>query len=157
MNPYTIIYMPISSSPLPPPPLPPPPLLSSFFFVFFFNYTFSLLRFQMLSPFPVSPLKIPYPLPTPLPPPHSCFLVLAFPYRDPVLSLMISESIYLCICQVLEKPPPPSRRQLYQAPVSKHFLSSTIVSRFEDCIWAGSPGGAVSVPFLQSLIHTFSP
>ena len=64
-------------------------------------------------------------------------------------------SICLCICQALAKP---LRRQLYQAPVSKHFLASTIVFGFGDCIWGGSPGGAVSGwPFLQSLLHTLSP
>ena len=51
----------------------------------------------------------------------------------------------------------PLRRQLYQAPVSKHLLASTIVSGFGNCIWDGSPGGAVSGwPFLQSLLHTLS-
>ena len=63
-------------------------------------------------------------------------------------------SIHFCICQALAEP---LRRQLYQAPVSKHFLASTIVSGFGDCIWDGSPGGAVSGwPFLQSLLHTLS-
>jgi hypothetical protein len=66
----------------------------------------------------------------------------------------IAESIHLCICQVLVEP---LRRQLYQAPVSKHLLTSTIVSRFGDCIWVGSPGGAFSGwSFLQSLLHTLS-
>ena len=66
----------------------------------------------------------------------------------------LAASINLCICQVLAEP---LRRQLYQAPVSKHFLASTIVSGFGDCIWNGSPGeGAVSGwPFLQSLFHAF--
>jgi hypothetical protein len=41
------------------------------------------------------------------------------------------ESIYLCICQALAEP---LRRQLYQVPVSKHLLASTIVSGFGDCI-----------------------
>jgi len=51
----------------------------------------------------------------------------------------------------------PLRRQLYQAPVSKHFLASAIVTGFGGCIWDGSPGGAVSRwPFLQSLIHSSS-
>ena len=49
-----------------------------------------------------------------------------------------------------------TRRQPYQAPVSKNFLASSIPSRFCDCIWDGSPGGAVSTwHFLQSLLHTF--
>jgi hypothetical protein len=51
-----------------------------------------------------------------------------------------------------------SRRQVYQAPISKHFPASVIASVFGDCIWHGSPGWAVSVwPFLQSLLHTLSP
>ena len=51
----------------------------------------------------------------------------------------------------------PLRRQLYQAPISEHFLASTIVSRFGDCIWDGSSRGAVSGwPFLQCLLHTLS-
>ena len=51
----------------------------------------------------------------------------------------------------------PLRRQLYQAPVSKHFLAFTIVSGFGDCIWDGYSGGAGSgCPFLRSLLHTLS-
>jgi hypothetical protein len=66
----------------------------------------------------------------------------------------LNESIHLCICQVLAEP---LRRQLYQAPVSKHLLASTIVSGFGNCIWNRSPGGAVSGwPFLQSLPHFVS-
>jgi hypothetical protein len=60
-------------------------------------------------------------------------------------------SIHFCICQTLAEP---LRRELNQAPVSKHLLASTIVSGFVDCIWDGSPGGAVSGwSFLQSLLH----
>jgi hypothetical protein len=60
--------------------------------------------------------------------------------------------IHLCICQILAEP---LRRQLYQAPVSKHFLASTMVSGFGNCMWDGSPGGTVyGWPFLQSLLHT---
>jgi hypothetical protein len=48
--------------------------------------------------------------------------------------------------------------QPYQAPVSNHFLASAIASRFDDCIWDGSTGSAVSGrPSLQSLLHTLSP
>jgi hypothetical protein len=36
-------------------------------------------------------------------------------------------NIHFCICQALAEP---LRRQLYQAPVSKHLLASTIVSGF---------------------------
>ena len=39
-------------------------------------------------------------------------------------------SIHLGICQALSGP---LRRQLYQAPVSKHFLASTTVSGFGGC------------------------
>jgi hypothetical protein len=39
-----------------------------------------------------------------------------------------------------------------------HFLASTIVSGFSNCIWDKSPSGAVSGwPFLQSLLNTLSP
>jgi len=59
-------------------------------------------------------------------------------------------SIHLCICQALAKP---LRRQLYQVPVSIHFLASSILpSLVAVYIWAGSAGGAGSeCPFLQSL------
>jgi hypothetical protein len=67
----------------------------------------------------------------------------------------LTVSIHLCICQTLTEP---LRRQLYQAPISKHFLASTIVSGFGICLWDGSPGGAVSrCPFLQSLLHSLPP
>ena len=42
-----------------------------------------------------------------------------------------------------------------QAPVSKHFLASAIVSGFGVCMWNRFPGGSVSGwPFFQSLLHT---
>ena len=64
-------------------------------------------------------------------------------------------SLHFCIFQALAEP---LRRLLYQASVSKHLLASTIVSGFGDCIWDGSPGGAVSRwPFLQSLCSTLCP
>jgi hypothetical protein len=63
----------------------------------------------------------------------------------------LAASIHLCVSQALAES---FRRQLSQAPVSKHVLASTIESEFGDCIWDGSPGGAVSGwPFLQSLLH----
>jgi hypothetical protein len=63
-------------------------------------------------------------------------------------------SIYFCICQALAEP---LRRELYQAPVSKHLLASTTVSGFGDCKWDGSPDESVSRwSFLQSLLHTLS-
>ena len=62
-------------------------------------------------------------------------------------------SVHLCIWQALAET---LRRQLYQAPVSKHFLASTIVSGFGNCIWDGSADGAVSGwLFLRSLLHIF--
>jgi hypothetical protein len=64
----------------------------------------------------------------------------------------LDTSIHFCTFQALAEA---LRRQLYQAPISKHFLASTIVSGFYDCIW--DTGGSVSGwPFLQSLFHTFS-
>ena len=53
----------------------------------------------------------------------------------------LAMSIRLCICQALAGP---LRRQLYQAPFRKHFLASTTVSGFGDCIWDESPGGTVT-------------
>jgi hypothetical protein len=50
-------------------------------------------------------------------------------------------NIHFCICQALGEP---LRGQLYQAPVSRLLLASTIVSGFGGCIWDGSPGGTVS-------------
>jgi hypothetical protein len=66
----------------------------------------------------------------------------------------MAESIHLCIFQVLTEP---LRRQLYQTPVSKQLLTSTIVSGLGNYIWDGSPCGAISGwPFLQSLLDTLS-
>jgi hypothetical protein len=66
----------------------------------------------------------------------------------------LTASIHLFICQTLAEP---LRRQLYQASVSKHFLVSTNLSGFGDCVWDGSPGGAVSgCPFPQCMLHTLS-
>ena len=50
----------------------------------------------------------------------------------------LAACICLCTSQALAEP---LRRQLYQA---QHFLASTIVFGFGDCIWDGSPSGAVS-------------
>ena len=82
-------------------------------------------------------------------------LSLTPPLWTPCSVQWLAESIHLCICQALAEP---LRRQLYQAPVSKLLLASTIVSASGDCIWDGSPGGAVfGWPFLQSLLHTLCP
>jgi hypothetical protein len=66
----------------------------------------------------------------------------------------LAASIHICISQVLADP---LKRQLYQAPVSKHFLASVIVYGFGVCIWDGSPCVAVSGrTFLQFLLHSVS-
>jgi hypothetical protein len=43
----------------------------------------------------------------------------------------MAKSIHLCICQAQVEP---LKRQLYQAPVSKHLLASTVVAEFGNCI-----------------------
>jgi hypothetical protein len=48
----------------------------------------------------------------------------------------LAKRIHLCICQALAEP---LKRQLYQAPVSKHLLAFTAVSGFGDCIWDEIP------------------
>jgi hypothetical protein len=48
----------------------------------------------------------------------------------------LAMSIHFCICQALAEP---LRRQLYQSSISKHLLTSAIVSGFSNCIWDGSP------------------
>ena len=66
----------------------------------------------------------------------------------------LAASILICIAQALAKP---LRRQLYQAPVSKNFLASAIVTGFGGCIWDRSPGWAVfGWPFLQFLLKSLS-
>jgi hypothetical protein len=68
------------------------------------------------------------------------------PLVTPCSVQWLAASIHLCICQALAEP---LRRQLYHIPVRKHLLATTIVSEFGNCIWSGSPGGAVSGwPFL---------
>jgi hypothetical protein len=82
-------------------------------------------------------------------------LSLTPPFGTPCSVQWVAMSICLCTYQSLLEP---LRSQVYQAPISKHFWTSTIVSEFGDCIWYGSPGGAVSGwPFLQSLFHTLYP
>ena len=52
----------------------------------------------------------------------------------------------------------PLRRHLYQDPVRKHLLSSSIFSGFGVYMWDGSPGGEGSGwLLLHSLLHTLSP
>ena len=63
-------------------------------------------------------------------------------------------SIHFCICHALAKP---LRRQLYQAPISHHLLTFTIVYRFFYYRWDGLPGRATfGWSFLQFLLHTLS-
>ena len=52
-------------------------------------------------------------------------------FGDLTLSPMDGLSIHFCMCQALAEP---LRRQLYQAPVSKHLLASSIVSEFGGCL-----------------------
>jgi len=66
----------------------------------------------------------------------------------------LAVSICLCICQVLAEP---LRRQLYQAPDSKHFLASTTVTGFGGCVWDESSGGTVSDGLSFSLCSTLCP
>jgi hypothetical protein len=78
-------------------------------------------------------------------------LALALPLGSLGSVQWLAVSICLCISQVLAEP---LREHPYQAPVSKCFLASTIVSGFGTCRWDGSLGGPVSVwYFLQSLLH----
>ena len=96
--------------------------------------------------------------PLPLMPDKAPSAPSVLPLTPPLGSLCsvqwLTVSIWICIGQDLAEP---LRRQLYQAPVSKHFLASAIVSGFGVCMWDGSPGGAVSGwPFLQSLLYSLS-
>jgi hypothetical protein len=54
-------------------------------------------------------------------------------------SQRMAVSIHFCICQALANP---LMKQLYQALVSKHLLTSKIGSGFCGCLWDGSLGGA---------------
>ena len=79
-------------------------------------------------------------------------LPLTPPLGSPCSVWQLALSIHLCICKSLAEP---LRRQPFQAPDSKHFLASAIVSRFGVCRWDEALGGAVSgCPFLQSLLHS---
>ena len=82
----------------------------------------------------------------------SLSLVSSFSIRNPSSVQWVASSIHLCICQALAEP---LRREIYQAPLSKHFLASTLVSGFDVCIWDGFPGGSVSGwLFCHSLLHS---
>ena len=112
----------------------------------FFLYISNVIPFL---PQPSSPFHIPPPTASmsvfPYPPNHSCLLpsnspTLCHPF-SPSSVHGLTASIHICICQALAEP---LKIQLYQAPFSKHLLSSTIAFGFGDSIWDGSVGGAVS-------------
>jgi hypothetical protein len=54
-------------------------------------------------------------------------LSLTSPLGTPCSVQWLGASLHLCICQALAEP---LRRQLYQAPFSKHFLVTTILYEF---------------------------
>ena len=84
------------------------------------------------TPLPLKPDKaLLVPSVLPLIPPFGCLCSVRW----------LAESICICTVQDLEEP---LRRQLYQAPVSKHVLVFVRGSVFGICMWNGSPGGAVS-------------
>ena len=58
-------------------------------------------------------------------------LLLTPPLGNPCSVQWLAGSICLCVCQALAEP---LRRQLYQAPVRKHFLVSATVSGFGVCL-----------------------
>jgi hypothetical protein len=77
-------------------------------------------------------------------------LPLTLPLGSPCSVRWLAASICICIGQTLAEP---LRGQPYQAVVSKHLLSSAIVSRFGIYRWDGSLVGVVSGwPFLLSLL-----
>jgi hypothetical protein len=61
-------------------------------------------------------------------------LSITSPLGTPCSVQWLAVNICLCTCQALAEP---FRRQLYQVPVSKHLLASTIVC-FGVCTWDGS-------------------
>ena len=76
-------------------------------------------------------------------------LSLTPPLGSPCSIRWLAASIRICISKALAEP---LRKHTYQAPISKHFLASAIVSGFGVYIWDRSPGGAASGwPFLQFL------
>ena len=64
---------------------------------------------------------------------------------------LLAVSICLSLCKALAGP---LRRQPYQAPFSMHFLASTIVSGFGNCIWNESPVGQSLAGLSFSLCFT---
>jgi len=81
-------------------------------------------------------------------------LSLILPLATPDSVRWLPGSICICISQVLAEP---LRGQPYQAPDSKCFLASAIVSGFGVYRWDGSLGEVISGwTFLQSLLQLFS-
>jgi hypothetical protein len=81
-------------------------------------------------------------------------LSLTPPLGTPCSVEWLAVSIHLCICLALVEP---LMIQLYQAPVSKHLLASTMMYGFGISIRHGSPWVSVSGwSFLRSLLHTLS-
>ena len=109
------------------------------FFLFYFKHfywLFYLFIFKMLPPSGFPSYKL-------LSHPH-CFYEGAPPPTYPQMQICIGKDIAN-----------PLKRHPYQAPISKHFLASTIVFVVRGCIWDGYSGGAVSGwPFLPSLLHS---
>jgi len=64
--------------------------------------------------------------------PAPSILSLTPPMGTPCSVRWLAASIHLCICHALAEP---LRRQLYQAPVSMHFLASAILSGFGGCMY----------------------
>ena len=65
----------------------------------------------------------------------------------------MAASICICIGQTLGKP---LRSQLYQTPVSKHFLASTLVSGFGVCIWVVQSLDGLSLSLCSTLCPCIS-
>jgi len=81
-------------------------------------------------------------------------LALISPLGSPCSVCCLAVYILICIGSALAEP---LRGQLYQAPVSMHFLASAIMSGFGVCRCDGSLGRAVSGwPFFQFLLHSLS-
>jgi hypothetical protein len=80
-------------------------------------------------------------------------LLLTPPLESPLLVRWLDLCIHIYTGQALAQP---FRRQLYQVPVSKCFLASTIMSGFGVCWWDGSLAGPVSRwSFFLSLLHSW--
>jgi hypothetical protein len=81
-------------------------------------------------------------------------LSLTPPLGSPCSVQSLVLGINICICQALAEP---LRKELYQAPVSKHFLVSAIVTRFGVCIWMDPLVGQSLDDLSFSLCSTLCP